>query len=265
VPRRRPNRSKLAAWNGLVIGLGAALALAGCASIRPAPAPIRPEAQAALALIERNREEFRDFRSLADVRITRDKQGQRFTGALLLRAPASLRFEALSPFGIPILLVGADGQTLTVWEVLGQRAYLLPASAEGNRRWLGLEIGVEELVALLSGHVVPLKDALATELLESDQVGPSLSLRDADSTQRIWFDPLTGRPRQVEWTGGGNPARVTFAAGASDVPPAALTLATLDGKLEVVVKYRDPKINGGFDPDLMKVSVPDGVRIQDLR
>lgn len=58
---------------------------------------------------------------------------------------------------------------------------------------------------------------------------------------------------------------MTFAAAASDAPPTSLTLATLDGKLEVVVKYRDPKINSGFDPELMKVSVPDGVRIQDLR
>ena len=265
MPRRRPSKSKPTAWRGLLLGLGAALALAGCASVRPAPAPIRPEAQAAWALIERSWEEFRDLRSFAEVKITRDKQGQRFTGALLLRAPASLRFEALSPFGIPVLLVGADGETLTVWEVLGQRAYLLPASADGNRRWLGLEIGAQELVALLSGRVVPLKNALAMELLEPDQVGPSLSLRDADSTQRIWFDPLTGRPRQVEWTGGGNPARVTFAAGPSGAQPTSLTLATLDGKLEVVVKYRDPKINGGFDPDLMKVTVPDGVRIQDLR
>jgi outer membrane lipoprotein-sorting protein len=264
VPRRRPSRNKPAGWSGLVVGLGAALTLAGCATVRPAPAPILPQARAARALIERAWDEFRDLRTLAEITITRDKQRQRFTGALLLRAPASLRFEALSPFGIPILLVGADGETLTVWEVLGQRAYVLPASADGNRRWLGLAIGTHELVAFLSGRVVPLRDPLAMELFDPDQIGPSLSLRDAETTQRIWFDPLTGRPRQVEWTGGGNPARVTFAAAASDAPT-SLTLATVDGQLEVVVKYRDPKINSDFDPELLKVSVPDGVRIQDLR
>jgi len=46
---------------------------------------------------------------------------------LLLRAPASVRFEALSPFGTPVLVVAGDAKALTVWEVLGERAYLFPA------------------------------------------------------------------------------------------------------------------------------------------
>ncbi len=124
---------------------------------------------------------------------------------LLLSAPSALRFEALSPFGTPMLVVGEDETTLTVWEVLAQRAYYLPASPDSTRRWLGLALGPDELVATLSGHAVPLKDPLAVELMPADGLGPSLTVRSKDVVQRIWFDPANGRPRggrmawRLEW------------------------------------------------------------------
>jgi len=237
----------------------------GCASVPPARQPISSEAEAARALVQREWEEFHDLRTLAEVQIRRGDRVERLAGALLLRAPSSLRFEALSPFGIPVLVVAGDDKTLTVWEVLAERAYLLPASPDANRRWLGLSLGGDELVALLSGHVLPLKDPLAAELLPADATGPSLMLRNPDGMQRVWFDPARGRVRQAEWTGNAHPARVVFADGAPDSGPLGMTLATLDGKLEVVVKYRRPLVNTSFDPDLLRVNVPERVRIQDFR
>lgn len=263
--RRKLSRSKLAPWRALARGLGLALLVAGCASVPPAPPPISPDAQNARALLERRWEEFRDLRSQAEIRIRRGNRTDRLSGVLLLRAPSSLRFEALSPFGTPVLVVAADAKTVTVWEVLGERAYVLPASPEANRRWLGLAMGTDELVALLAGRVLPAKDASAVELLPADGVGPSLSLRADDTVQRIWFDPASGQAREVHWTGGPNPARVVLSGGAPDAPPAAVTLATLDGKLEVAVKYRDPRMNTGFDPELVKLTVPERVRIQEFR
>lgn len=224
-----------------------------------------PEAQAAVARLEDRARGFSDLRTVADITIRRDKKVQRLSGALLLRSPASLRFEALTPFGIPVVLVAGNPQSVTLWEVVDNRAFILPASADANRRWLGLALGSEDLVAILSGRVWPIKDASSTELLPPDMMGPSLRLAGADGEQRIWLDPVTGQARQVEWTGGKNPARVTFDQTPADAPPAGLTLATLDGKLEVVVRYRDPKMNTGFDPALLSLTVPDTVRIQDFR
>jgi outer membrane lipoprotein-sorting protein len=101
--------------------------------------------------------------------------------------------------------------------------------------------------------------------LPSDEAGPSLLLRQGELAQRIWLDPETGQARQVELTGGANPARVVFAESPADSPPAGMTLATLDGKLEVAVKYQGPRMNSGFDPDLLKLTLPERVRIQDFR
>lgn len=240
------------------------MTLHGCASA-PARRAVSPEAQAALARLEQRQGDLADLRTAADIRIRRDSKNQRISGVLLLRSPASLRFEALTPLGVPAVLVAGDSQSLTLWEVFDNRAFILPASPDANRRWLGLALGAEDLVGLLSGRVRPIAAPSSVELLPPDILGPSLRLTGADGEQRIWLDPITGQARQVEWTGGKNPARVTFDLTAPDAPPAGLTLVTLDGKIEMIVRYRDPRVNTGFDPALLGLTVPEHVRIQDFR
>ena len=68
-------------------------------------------------------------------------------------------------------------------------------------------------------------------------------------------------------------ASCTAIAGASALPAQAADKAPLDangmpcvdGKLDVSVSYRDPQRNAGFDPELLKLTVPQGVRILDFR
>jgi outer membrane lipoprotein-sorting protein len=264
VRRPRPSRSSRLRLAG---GLLLAVSLSACATAppAPAPAPIAEEARAALARIEQHRRFLVDLRSLADITVRRGGRAQRLSGVMLLLAePASLRFEALSPGGTPVLIVAGDPQSLTLWEVLDNRAYLAPASPEANRRWLGLALGGEDLVALLSGRARPLPDPTGVELVAPDETGPSVRLNGRDVEQRIWFDPASGQARQVEWTGK-NPARVTFTPAPPDGPPAGLRLETPDGTLRVSVTYRDPKMNTGLDPALLKLTVPEHVRIQDFR
>jgi outer membrane lipoprotein-sorting protein len=242
------------------------MALGGCASA-PVRRQVSAEAEAALARLQERQAGFSDLRTLGDLRIRRDGKTQRLSGVLLLRSPASLRFEALTSFGLPVVLVAGDAQSVTFWQVLDNRAFILPASPDSTliRRWLGLALGSEDLVAILSGRIRPIKNPSSADLLPADLLGPSLKLANADGEQRIWLDPETGQARQVEWTGGKTPARITYDEAPPDAPPSGLTLATLDGKLEVVVRYRNPVMNTGFDPTLLGLTVPEHVRIQDFR
>ena len=227
--------------------------------------PVSEEARAALARIEQHRRSLQDLRSLTDITIRRSNRSQRLSGVLLLLGdPASLRFEALSPFGTPVLIVAGDAKSVTLWEVLDNRAYIAPASPDANRRWLGLAMSVKDLVALLGGRVRPMAEPTSVELLATDEVGPSIRLVGASGEQRIWFDPDTGQARQVEWTGK-NPARVVFTPSPPDGPPAGMKLDTPDGKLEVTTRYRDPRMNTSLDPSLLTLTVPEHVRIQDFR
>ena len=259
--RRRLSRSSLGVWAALLIGL----TLAGCATAPPARQPISPEADAARALLGERWRAFADLRTLAEIRIRRGNKRQRLAGALLLRAPASLSFEALSPFGTPVVVVAGDASRVTLWEVLDERAFILPASPAANRRWLGLALGEDDLVALLSGRVLPLQDPLAAELLPPDLVGHSLRLTGPEGQQRVWFDPSSGQALQAEWMGGSSPLRAVFLKSSSNGGPGGLTLTTLDGQFEVAVSYRNPQLNTGFDPELLRLTVPEHVRIQDFR
>jgi outer membrane lipoprotein-sorting protein len=264
VRRPRPSRSNRLRLAG---GLLLAASLSACATVPPAPTPppIAEEARAALARIEQHRRSLVDLRSLADITLRRSGRAQRLSGVmLLLGEPASLRFEALSPFGTPVLIVAGDPQSLTLWEVLDNRAFLAPASPDANRRWLGLALGGEDLVALLAGRARPLPDPTRVELVAADEISPSLRLTGRDVEQRIWFDPASGQAKQVEWTGK-NPARVTFTPTPPEGPPGGVRLETPDGTLRVSVTYRDPRMNTGLDPALLKLTVPEHVRIQDFR
>jgi outer membrane lipoprotein-sorting protein len=263
--RPRPSSRSSRAGRHLAGALLILLAAAGCASLPPAREPIPSEVKASLDLLDQRWRAFGDLRTLAELTIRRGSRVQRFAGVLLLRAPASLRFEALSPFGTPVLIVAADPKTLTLWEVADDRAYIAPATGEANRRWLGVALGGQDLVALLAGRVVPLSDPLRAEQLSSDAGGPSLNLVGADGAQRIWLDPATGQARQVEWSGGKTPLRATILPAKPDAPPAGLRLAALDGSLDVRITYKNPRMNTGFDPALLTLTVPEGVKIQDFR
>jgi outer membrane lipoprotein-sorting protein len=243
-----------------------AAVLGGCATVPPLPPrPITEEARASLARIEQYGRSFRDLRSLADITVRRGRKARRLSGVLLLLGePASFRFEALTPFGVPALVVAGDSKSLTLWEVLDNRAYIAPASPDANRRWLGLALGGEDLVALLSGRVRPLTDPTTVELVSPDGIGPSLRLAGAEGEQRIWFDPVTGQARQVEWSGK-NPALVTFVPGPAEGPPAGIKLETPDRTMQVSVVYHNPRLNTSLDPALLSLTVPEDVRIQDFR
>ncbi len=217
-----------------------------------------------MTLIEDHARTFGDLRTLAEVRIQREQRRDRLSGVLLLKAPASLRFEALAPFGPPLLVVASDAESLTVWEVLDNRATLVSPTPESSARWLGIALGTDDVVAVLAGRARLLRDPREARLLGEDAIGPSVELEDGKSRQRVWFDPATGRPRQIEWTGGKHPARVVFDPADGEAPN-GLTLATLDQKLEVRLRYRDPQWNAGLDPARLRVTVPESVRIRDFR
>ena len=253
----RPSRSKFA---GLLLGALALPVIAmsgGCASLPPRQ-PLPPDVLTARAEIEARWREFRDLRSLTEITIRRAGRADRLSGVLLLRAPASLRFEALAPFGPPLLVVASDPESVTLWEVAQERAFIGRATPDANRRWLGLALGSEELVALLAGYALPAPDPLSGAMLAADDMGPSIAFETADGRQRIWLDAASGEARQVEWTGGSQPARAVFSGN-------GVRLSTLDGKLDVSVAYRDPQRDTGFDPELLRLTVPQGVRILDFR
>src|SRR5262249_3846439 len=99
------------------------LVLGGCAIAPPTPpAPIGAEARQVVGRLNQRWQEFQDLRALADVDFKRGSDRQRVSGALLARSPGSVRFEALSPFGQPFLLVAMHDGRLTAYNAVTNEA-----------------------------------------------------------------------------------------------------------------------------------------------
>jgi outer membrane lipoprotein-sorting protein len=239
---------------------------ARCAAVPPPRTPIPPEAHRLIDLLDRRWRQFVDLRTLADITIRQDGRVQRLNGVLLLQAPASLRFEALSPWGQPFVILTLNAESFTLYHVGDNQALVGPASARAIERWLGLALEPAQLVALLAGHVLPLSNPSSAELMDPDGLGPSIHLTAASGGQRIWIDPETALVRQVELTGGRAPARVTYAAeGDPGGPPSSLALTALDTGLSVSVRYRDPEVGVSLSPDLFTLSLPEHTNIHRFR
>jgi outer membrane lipoprotein-sorting protein len=241
------------------------VALAGCARLLPPPrAPVAEDARRAVALLTARWQEFADLRTLADIEFQRGQERQRLTGVLLARAPASVRFEALSPFGHPLLLVTIDDGWLRAYNTAAHTGWVAPATADTTARFLHLPFEPHDLVAVLGGLTVPPRDLRVAELVPPDGHGPALDMTGRIHHQRVWMDLDTGLVRRVAMSGGRVEAVVTFHRW-PDGTPAGFDVVAGEGWLRVSVRYRDPVIDGGVDPGRFSLTLPAGARIEEVR
>lgn len=222
------------------------------------------ETRRAIALLISRWQAFSDLRTLADIELQKTGEKQRLTGVLLARAPASLRFEALSPFGQPLLVATIGDGQLTTYDVANNQASVAPANADTAARLLGLPFDPEDLVAVLAGFDVPPRDLRVADLLPADEDGPSLEMIGADHRQRVWMDLTTGVVRKLEITGGRYAVTVTFLR-APDGRPAGFDLIAGDAYARGTVRYRDPVLDAGIDPERFHLLLPAGVTARPLR
>jgi len=238
---------------------------AGCAVALPPPRETpTDEAQRGVALLAARWQEFTDLRALAEVRMARGNDRQQFTGALLLKAPASLRFEALSPFGQPLLLATIHEGQITIYNVAEHTAVVGPATAQTAARLFHLAVEPDELVGVLAGRPVPPKDLRVATVLPPDAQGRSLEMIGALHRQRVWMDFSTGVVRQIQITGGRVEALVTYQH-AADGALTGFDLSAGQDNVTGSVRYRDVVVGAGVDPERFRLAIPQGAAIERLR
>jgi len=243
----------------------AVLLLAGCAIAPPTPrAPITAKAREVVDRLTARWQEFRDLRGLADVTLTRGSDRQRVNGVLLARSPASVRFEVLSPFGQPFLLVAMHDGRITAYNAATNEARVGAATVESAADLISLPVEPEDLVGLLSGRAVPPTDLRVAEMLPPDALGPSINLIGRYNRQRVWLDPATGIARQVTITGGRAEATVTFLRG-DDGALTGLDLTAANGYVTGAVRYRSLALNTGVDVERFALTLPKDAKIQSIR
>ena len=241
------------------------LLLGGCAIAPPTPhAPIGAEARQVVERLNERWQQFQDLRALADVDFKRGSDRQRVNGVVLARTPASVRFEALSPFGQPFLLVAMHDGRLTAYNAMTNEARVGEATVESAASLLSLPVEPAELVGILSGRAVPPTDLRVAELMPADELGPSINLIGRYNRQRIWVDPATGVTRQVTIIGGRAEATVTFRRG-DDGVLSGFDVTAGNGYLTGAVRYQSYSENIGVDTDRFALTLPKDAKIQTIR
>ena len=256
---RRPRSSR-----ALVV-LAVAGLLAGCAIAIPPPRQtITEDARRAVDRLITRWHAVSDFRALADIVVERGGQRQSLSGVLLAKAPGSVRFEALSPFGQPFLLaVIHDGQ-LTAYNALTREALVGEASAETTARLLNLPLDPDDLVAVITGHAVPPRGLRVAEFKPPDATGPSISLIGDVHEKRVWMDFETGVVRQLEIIGGRVAALVTYQRN----PEGVLTgfdASAVDRYVVATVRYRNAAEGVGLTPDRFALTLPKDAKTRPIR
>lgn len=217
-----------------------------------------------MALLQARWGEFSDLRALADVRVDRGSRKQQITGALLLKTPASLRFEALSPFGPPLLIVTIHDGQLVAYNTASNTATVGPATAETAGRLFSLAVEPHELIGLLAGRVVPPNDLRVATILPADEHGASLEMVGSLHRQRVWMDLTTGVVRRVQIAGGRIDALLIYQH-ADDGALTGLTLAAAQDNVTGTVRYQDLAVNAGIEPERFQLTIPPGASTERLR
>jgi outer membrane lipoprotein-sorting protein len=249
--------------SGLLVGL--ALTLTGCAGAIGASRPLLArEAREALTLLESRWLAFSDLRTLAALEVGRDGRRQTFQGVLLLQAPASLRFEALSPLGQPVLVVVIHEGRLTAYDATAHAALVAPATAEAAGRLLGLPVEPAELVGLLAGRPRPPEGVRSARFLPTDEHGRSLELLGTGNQLQVWMDFDTGVVSRLELAGGRTDARVSYRHDLTG-RPLGFDLGVAKNFLTGSVRYRDPVFDAGIDPERFRFTIPEGAKIEQFR
>lgn len=242
-----------------------ALVATGCAIAPPPPRTAIPApARRAVELLAARWREISDLRTLADVSGQRGSDRYRVRAVILAKAPASVRFEALSPLGQPLLIATVHEGRITAYDPTTDEATVGPATAETAARLLSLPFEPEDLVGVLAGRPQPPRDLREAEILPPDADGPSLNLVGAINTQRVWMDLDAGVVRQVQISGGRGDARIMFRRD----PSGALTgfdVAAGMGLIRSVVRYENPTFGGGVEDDRFLLTPPKSAKIRDIR
>ena len=247
------------------LALAAALVVAGCAIAPPPPRSALPEpAQRAAELLNARAREFTDLRTLADVSAQRGTERYRVRGVILAKAPASVRFEALSPMGSPLLVATIhDGQIMS-YDATTDEVTTGPATAEAAARLLNLPFEPEELVGVLSGRPVPPRDLRQAEMVPPDENGPSVNLAGVVNQQRVWMDFATGVVRQLQISGGRAEALIIFRREA-DGTLTGFDLTAGMGLVRSSVRYDRPTFGGGVEKDRFVFTPPKSAKTRTIR
>jgi hypothetical protein len=250
----------------------AALLAAGCAALQPsAPppaAPARPAAQLKplLQSLERRDLELVSMQSGAVMEYSAGDRHVKAREQIAVRRPSSLRVEAMSPFGVALILAARD-KHLEIFEPTEHKFIRGAADADTLDRYVQIPMEPAEAVGLLMG--------LAPEISELAATTPEAITTEGAMTVAAWRDKMAGtrelgfadgrlamvRERQPD-------GRVVYEVRYSEYRDIGGLmfpyLVDADFPLagsHVTFRYARPIVNGAMESSMFVLTPPSGVQV----
>lgn len=217
--------------------------------------------------LEKREEGFHDLSALAQVVIKRRGERVKVKEVILMEKGAKLRLEALGLFGEPIVYFNSDGDAISLFYPAEGKFFVGNVYSEGLGRWLGVDLRVEEVVALLSGNTTVKNPFTGLEATHYPRLGLyRLLLARSDSiSNEFWIDDSNFLPiHHIRRMGGVVVMEAWFASyeGTDSYPlPHEIHIRRPLEEIEISLKYDQIEVNAGLPETAFKLPPPQGVDV----
>jgi outer membrane lipoprotein-sorting protein len=214
------------------------------------------------------REKGKQLTSLrAEGTILARRGGKRFKAhmILLLRRPATLRFETISFFEQPLSILVTDGMQFSLWDMDKGRFYKGAATPQNISRVIPIPMDGPEVSSILFGD--PPLIPFAESRLDFKDGLYILTLSNSQQAQTIKIHPTRLRPTEVWLKVGGKEYYHLEYDDWHDTKPPIVEKATftMDSEnIRLVIKIRDVEKNVDLKDDLFVLTPPEGLPVETL-
>lgn len=240
------------------------LLLAACAPMRPnLGPPVSPDF--ADLLMQESHDKalgIRSVQGLATLKLEAPLNNINANQVLLAEMPDRLRAETLSPLGIPMLLLVADGDEMGALLPAQNLYYKGAATPKNLGTFVNLPLELSDLVGVLL-YQPPMIDAWGKEAFILKGGGWLVIRRGTLERQELVFNEMRELIEVSYYEDNDLYLKVHYAqfTGSDSFYPKALTLEIPEKYATVSLKFSDVKTNGQIRPDLFKVAPPASARV----
>jgi outer membrane lipoprotein-sorting protein len=219
-------------------------------------------------LMTATREKGRELSSLrAEGTILMRRGGKRVKAhmILLLRRPATLRFETISFFEQPLSILVTDGMRFSLWDMDKGRFYQGSATPQNISRVIPIPMDGPEVSGILFGD--PPLIPFAESKLDFKDGLYILTLCNSRQQQTIKIHPTRLRPTEVLLKVGGKEYYHLVYDDWHDTKPPVLEKATFTMDSEntrLEIKIREVEKNVDLKDDLFVLTPPEGIPVESL-
>ncbi|MEE2786602.1 MAG: DUF4292 domain-containing protein [Myxococcota bacterium] len=195
----RTKRSDLSDRFGLLL----LVFLVGCGGAVPRPSNYSDDPKSLLDAIKVRAAAIRAMSCEVKMDVWHNDQRVKVTQLIATDDQGRLRLETISPFGQPIKTLVSDGARLMIYAADEKRFFLGSATPQNLARLLPVNLGPDELSALLRGSI-PLIGFTSARVSWNDKNGRyRLQLESKTQRQLIEFEPAHLRATHLKtWTDG---------------------------------------------------------------